>query len=103
METSCKWAYICLVDDWGESKGCKVKYSRNAKRKAFIGCIINIILLYNKYFTKQKTCQNWSCVDAIICVRKLISHLCCLVSINALVEHGEENLIPKASVCSLYN
>jgi len=32
-----KFYDICLVDDWGESKGCKVNYSRNAKaRKAFI-------------------------------------------------------------------
>lgn len=44
MEKLCKWAYICLVDDWGECKEYKVKYSRNAMRQAFIVCIINIIL-----------------------------------------------------------
>lgn len=42
METLCKWAYICLVDEWG---GCKVKHSRNAKRNAFIRCIINIFII----------------------------------------------------------
>lgn len=87
METLCKWAYICLVDEWG---GCKVKHSRNAKKE-------RIYKVYNKYFyyiisilQRRKYAKNGHVlVHLSVSCKKVICHLCCLVSINALFELDE--------------